>query len=100
MIAQANNARGSKVSAREEQDDHIAESMSILRQLDVVIRNKFAGNVVSERILMEDSHFQFIKDAYPNKWTYPQVSRIGTIAPYERNRKSGPGTYIKCIDNA
>lgn len=43
-IALANSARGSKVSAREEQDDHIAEAMSILRQLDVVIRNKFAGN--------------------------------------------------------
>ena len=43
-IGQANSARGSKVSAHEEQGDHIAEAMSILRQLDVVIRNKFAGN--------------------------------------------------------
>jgi molybdate-binding protein len=43
-INEANRTKGAKVSAREGQDEEINDAMSLLRQLDVVIRNKFSGN--------------------------------------------------------
>ena len=41
-INEANRTKGSKVSAHEAQDDDLSAAISILRKLDVVIRNKFA----------------------------------------------------------
>lgn len=43
-INEGNRTKGAKVSAHEAQDEDISEGLSLLRQLDVVIRNKFSGN--------------------------------------------------------
>jgi hypothetical protein len=43
-INEGNRTKGAKVSAHEAQDEDISEAMSLLRHLDLVMRNKFAGN--------------------------------------------------------
>lgn len=43
-INEANRTKGSKVSAHEAQDDDLSEAIGILRNLDAVMRNKFADD--------------------------------------------------------